>query len=377
MRWVVALLGVVVVAVAVAAPSVSARVATKPWPPATGPGQLFIHFGEEHINDEDGATLLPKVAAEVARYKPVLVTTSGDKANDGVDAQFTLWDGAMAALDRAGVPLLAGAGNHDRTAPAGILPGTLGLFELTTPESFNVYRAHFAKRPYPWGDGKPYPGIGPAERPDDDPAGAAATYYADAGNVRWIFLDNSCWSLSSCDSFQLRADGGRGPQLQFLRAKAAEATELGKLVFVVMHIPTEDPRDQSYTDSTAQNHVMGKGLSPRSADNQAFERAAEESGVDAVFLGHIKGQFLYRGRGDIPYYIDGGAGGELYTTGPVGTDHGYWHGFRLVRVDGQKVTTDTVPILVENGITIEGPDRVAAGTVATFAGFGHQPVFKD
>ncbi len=112
MRWVVAVLGVV----ALAAPSASARVAEKPWPPATGKGQLFIHFGEEHINDEDGATLLPKIAAESARYKPVLVTTSGDKANDGKDDQFTLWDGAMAALDKAGVPVLAGAGNHDRTA---------------------------------------------------------------------------------------------------------------------------------------------------------------------------------------------------------------------------------------------------------------------
>ena len=109
-----------------------------------------------------------------------------------------------------------------------------------------------------------------------------------------------------------------------------------------MHMPTRDPRDQSYIDQTTFNHVMGKGISPhRRADNMRFEEAAEQAGVDGVLVGHIKGQFVYKGRGGIPYYIDGGAGGELYTDGPVGTDHGYWHGFRLLRVAAGKVTTDS------------------------------------
>ncbi|HWH45075.1 MAG TPA: hypothetical protein VNT32_10120, partial [Thermoleophilaceae bacterium] len=81
--------------------------------------------------------------------------------------------------------------------------------------------------------------------------------------------------------------------------------------------------------------------------------------------------------GDIPYFIDGGAGGELYTEGPVGTDHGYWHGFRLVRVDGATITTDTVPIFVPDSIRIEGPDRVARGENVHLFGFGRQPVFND
>ncbi len=29
---------------------------------------------------------------------------------------------------------------------------------------------------------------------------------------------------------------------------------------MVMHMPTRDPRDQSYIDPTTFNHVMGKGL---------------------------------------------------------------------------------------------------------------------
>ena len=43
------------------APAAQASVAERPWPPASGPGQLFVHFGEEHYNDDDGSTLFPKV----------------------------------------------------------------------------------------------------------------------------------------------------------------------------------------------------------------------------------------------------------------------------------------------------------------------------
>ena len=108
-----------------------------------------------------------------------------------------------------------------------------------------------------------------------------------------------------------------------------------------------------------------------------FEEAAEQAGVDGVLLGHIKGQFVYKGRGGVPYYVDGGAGGELYTEGPVGTDHGYWHGFRLLRVAGGKVTTDTVPIFVKDGIRLDGPGYLLIGADAKYEAFGTQPVFND
>ena len=87
---------------------------------------------------------------------------------------------------------------------------------------------------------------------------------------------------------------------------------------------------------------------------------AERAGVDAVFLGHIKGQWTYRGQGNIPYYIDGGVGGELYTDGPVGVDHGYWHGFRLIRVDGDRIQTDVVPIFEPGSIAISGPGHAGS-----------------
>jgi hypothetical protein len=344
-----------------------------------GDGLLFAHYGEEHWNDEDGLTLLPKIVAETIRYRPRMVTMSGDKDNNGTTAELTRWREIMGAYDRAGVPYFAGVGNHDREAPPGVLPGTAGI--LAPPiASLEPYKRVFAGRPYPFGDAAPYddPNMSPKLRPAGDPAGASSHYFVDYRNVRWVFLDNSCWTLSGCDSNQNPplddAKEGR-TQLTFLERVAKQADAQGKLVFVVMHIPTRDPRDQDIADAISRRHVMGKGLV---ADNAKFEDVAARFGIDGVFLGHIKGQFLYRGLGGVPYYIDGGAGGELYTNGPVGTDHGYWHGFRLLRVAGGRVAeNDTVPIFVPNGITLRGPSTVARFTRAQFTATGMQPVFKD
>lgn len=342
----------------------------RPWPPASGPGVLFAHFAEEHWNDEDGLTLLPKVVADTTRYSPSLVTMSGDKANDGVTAELARWEEIMAAYDQAGIPYYAAVGNHDRDS------STQG--GLPPPGPLTDYMEVFRDRPYPFGDAAPKadPLLSPRERAAGDPDGAASHYYVDYGNVRWVFIDNSCFTIEECDLFQepsaqTRTDEG---QFAFLERVAGEATAAGRHVFVVMHMPTRDPGDQSYRDTTARNHVMAKGATD---DNDRFEQFAEAASVDGVFLGHIKGQFLYRGRGGVPYYIDGGAGGELYTEGPVGTDHGYWHGYRLIRVDGERIETDTVPIFVPDGIRIEGPDRLPRGERLHLEAFGTQPVFND
>jgi Calcineurin-like phosphoesterase len=357
---------VITVAAAVAAlafvlPPAAAHAA--PWPAPEGPGTLYVHFGEEHWNDADGLTLLPKVVAESIRYRPALVTMSGDKANDGNTDELTRWRQIMEAYDRAGIPYYAGVGNHDRDVPSGQPGGT------PPPGSIEPYKDVFRGRPYPMGDA--------GSRPADDPAGASTHYFVDHGNVRWIFVDNSCFVIEECDPFQNPSaqNSARRPQLEWLRSVAAEASRAGKSAFVVMHMPTRDPGDQSYRDTIAFNHVMGKGVG--TDDNAKFEQAAQESGVDGVFVAHIKGQFLYLGQGGVPYYIDGGAGGELYTTGPIGTDHGYWHGFRLVRVDGTRITTDTVPIFVDDGITVRGPGEVGRGELVRFTATGRQPVFQD
>jgi Calcineurin-like phosphoesterase len=368
----------VVTAVALACawlgPATASADVPRSWPPRDGPGTLFVHFGEEHINDADGATLLPKVVRESARYRPRLVTMSGDKADDGEPEQFELWAAAVEAYDHRGIPWFAAVGNHDRKAPPG-LPGG-----VATTADFSPYADFFADRPYPMGDASGYgQGILPAQRERSDPEGASSHYFVDAGPVRWVFIDNSCWSIIQCDPLQHPSgqnEGGGEAQLHFLERVGRQASDAGRLVFVVMHMPTRDPGDQTYREPTAVAHTMGKtagGL----LDNTLFERAAVAAGADGVFVGHIKGQFLYRGEGGVPYYIDGGAGGELYTTGPVGTDHGYWHGFRLIRVHAGSFETDAVPIFVDGGIQISGPRRVERKQTRMFEAFGHQPVFND
>ncbi len=361
----------------------NAAVATDPWPPMKGAGHLFVHFGEEHWNDDDGLTLLPKVVDESRRYRPALVTMSGDKDNDGTVDQLTMWRKIMGAYDAVRVPYFPGVGNHDRQSPPGVPPGTGGLFNPAIQGSIANYKSVFAGRPYPFGDAAPYKDRNFAQRsrPSSDPPGASTHYFVDYGKVRWIFVDNSCWGISDCNATQNPsfpdAQGNTG-QFQFLERAAGEARSKGMTAFAVMHMPTRDPRDQSYIDPTTFNHVQGKGLNPSQApDNQTFEQVAERSGIDGVFVGHIKGQFLYRGRGNVPYFIDGGAGGELYTEGPVGADHGYWHGFRLVRVANGRITTDTVPIFTKNGIRLEGPSTLNPGRQGQFEAFGNQPVFKD
>ena len=361
----------VAIALLALATSAAAKSAAEPWPPVDRPGKLFVHFGEEHVNDADGPTLLPKVVRQSARYRPLLVTMSGDKADDGEPEQFRLWAEVMSIYDRKGIPWLAGVGNHDRDS--GGLPGGTNILG-----DFDPYAEFFADRPYPMGDAGGYEEIRPSARPADDPDGASSHYFADAGGVRWVFIDNSCWSIILCNNLQNPSGQSRAAegQLDFLQRVAREAGRQGKLVFVVMHMPTRDPGDQLYRDPIALQHTMGKGAAGV-LDNTLFEQAAKQAGVDGVFVGHIKGQFLYEGEGGIPYFIDGGAGGELYTTGPVGTDHGFWHGFRLINVRGGEFTTDTVPIFVRGGIEITGPEALQPGARATFAALGAQPVFND
>ncbi len=355
-----------------------AAAASAPWPPPGRSGQLYVHMGEEHWNDDDGLTLLPKVVADSIEFRPDVVTMSGDKANDGRTSELARWRQIMEPYDRAGIPYFPAVGNHDgkQQAPEAITDiagGVLPQRDLT------FYKQVFGDRPYPFGDGPPYRDLelSPRTRPASDPPGASSHYFVDHANTRFIFIDNSCYGIAICDLVQsprFPDAEGNNSQYEFLERHAGAAKRAGQRVFVVMHMPTRDPRDQAHSTAGRERHTMGKGASP---DNAEFERRAEALGVDAVFVGHIKGQWQYRGRGNIPYYIDGGAGGELYSDGPLGTDHGYWHGFRLVRIRNDQVTTDAVPIFVPGGIRVEGSGPMQRGEVQRFAAFGRQPVFVN
>jgi hypothetical protein len=137
-----------------------------------------------------------------------------------------------------------------------------------------------------------------------------------------------------------------------------------------MHMPTQDDRP-GHTEPTPLAHTMGEGTS---TDNATFEQRAAAAGIDAVFLGHVKVMQQYAA-GGVPYFTDGGAGGELYADEreEVGVDSGYWYGYRLVRVAGSKVTTDAVPVIVPGGIEVAGPARVASGVRAAFAATARSP----
>ncbi len=340
-----------------------------PWPPAPAEGTLFAHLGEEHWDDPDGPRIFPKVIQESIRYRPAAVLTSADKSSDGTVANLETWRRYMEAYDRAGIPYYAGVGNHDRKAKPGFPEG------VDPTGSLSNYESVFAGRPYPFGDAPPVadPRFAPRRRPPSDPPGASSYYAVDVGPARWIFLDNSCFSFLNCDPLQNPpfpdAEGDRS-QLDFLRRAATEAGAAGRRVFVVVHMPTRDPRP-GHTEPTPAPHTLGEGTSP---ENDLVERLAAQLGVDGVFAGHIKGMWRY-GAGGVPYFTDGGAGGEVYVGSgeQTGVDYGYWHGYRLVHVaPGGGVTTDAVAIFRPKSLELDGPDRVERGSTARWSARGDQ-----
>ena len=353
---------------AIAPTAADAKVPTQ-WPPVAAEGTTFVHFGEEHVDDEDGELILPAVARSSLRFNPVAVLTSADKASDGTAELFGRWRAAMAPFDAARVPYFSAVGNHDRTAGPGFPNGIDPFGSLAT------YQTVFADRPYPFGDAPPVADsrFEPRARPVGDPAGASSHYTVDIANARWIFLDNSCFSLTVCDPQQNPPfpDEGSNGQLEYLANRAAEAKAAGRRVFVVMHMPTQDPRP-GHTEPTSSAHTMGEGVAP---DNAQFEAAAASAEIDGVFLGHVKGQWTYEAQG-VPYFTDGGAGGEVYV-GPneeTGVDYGYWHGFRVVHVaeDGT-VTSDAVPVFATATLDVKGRKRLTRGKDALFSAKGQQP----
>lgn len=344
--------------------------AAAPWPPIPN-GTLFAHYGEEHFDDADGTRILTRVIRDTIAFDPALVTMSGDKDHNGLVETLGEWKRLMSAYDEAGVPFFPAVGNHDRTAKPGFPDG------VDPTGSLQNYMDVFADRPYPFGDAPGYedPEISPTERPAGDPDGASSHYFVDYGPVRWIFIDNSCFSIVNCDPLQNPpfpdADGNAG-QYEFMASAAAEADAEGRLAFVVMHMPTQDDRP-GHTQPTPLPHTMGEGSSP---DNQLFEQSAAAAGIDGVFLGHIKGQWQYVGAGGVPYYTDGGAGGEVYvgSAEETGVDSGYWHGFRLIDVeDGEVAYTDTVPVFAPGPLEIDGPRSIAVGERARLSAVGQQP----
>lgn len=345
-----------------------------PSPPEKGAFDI-VHFGEGHWNEGQGPKTMPVLVQDVVRFRPRFVAFSSDIADIGTPDRLGCFRLIMQPLLSAGIPWFDSPGNHDRVAVAG--PGGVAS------GSIDIWREVFAGMPAPWGD-EPAPGPRfqlPENEPDDG-KGASTHYYFDYGKgraaVRLIVLDNSQQGLTNSDVDQYPAVGPGATdanQLAFLERAATEAQEKGSLAFVTMHQPTQDPRDPTTVHPISVNHTMGKGLSP---DNLAFDAIASRSGVDAVLLGHIQGNALYS-VGDTRYFIDGGGGGSPYTTGPTGTDTGYYYGYRLLRIFRSKGewTYRTYFIPLVDRIRVTAPKTAAVGDELELAATAVQPFDPD
>ena len=251
------------------APAAQAATTPKPWPPAGGSGHLFVHYGEEHWNDEDGLTLLPKVVEE---SRPLQARPGDDVRRQGQRRH------RRPAHDVAQHHGRLRPARASRTSPASATttawrrpacrPGRAGCSTRRCAASVTNYKSVFAGRPYPFGDAAALqePQLRPALAPGIRPGGRLHPLLRGLREARWIFIDNSCWGIR-----RLRRRSRTRPSptpratpasSSSSSAAATEARSKGMTAFAVMHMPTQDPRDQSYTDTTAFNHVMGKGLNP-------------------------------------------------------------------------------------------------------------------
>ena len=318
---------------------------------------------------------MPILVQDVKAFDPDLIAFSSDIADIGTPDRLGCFRQIMRPIDVAGIPWYDSPGNHDRVAIAG--PGGVAN------GSIEIWRDVFSDMPAPWGDGKPPVGVTVPEGEDDDGEGAATHYFLDYGPkgdpaFRLIVLDNSQHSLTTSDIDQYPAVGPGAKdasQLAFLQRAAADADAQGLASLVLMHQPTQDPRDLSNVHPTSLNHTMGKGLSP---DNRAFDLLASQNGVDAVLLGHIQGNVEYT-FGDTDYFIDGGGGGTPYARHEVGTDTGYYYGFRVLRFfqtgEGWDFRTYFVPLV--DKLELTSPESITVGDEAEFAAAAIQPFDAD
>jgi hypothetical protein len=345
-------------------PHPAAPAAAPAWPPPPAPGSFDIaHFGEAHYNEGQGPLTVPLLVQDLIAYDPDLVAFSSDMADVGNLDRMTCFEEIMSPLQQAGIPWYDSPGNHDRTTIGNTFGGVLA-------DQIGPWRTTFADAPAPWGDGPLPPGVSVPAGEDNDGAGAATHYYLDYKQTRLIVLDNSRHSFGQSDVDQYPAVGPLAKdasQLAFLHRTAQDAREKGLLAFVMMHQPTQDPRDQTYAYPISYNHTMSKGATP---DNQAFDALAVATEVDAVLIGHILGNAQYE-VADVPYFIDGGGGGSPYTRDRTGVDTGYYYAYRLLRVHDDGFRTYVVPLV--DHLEVTAPATAMTGSEITLAATAVQP----
>lgn len=109
-------------------------------------------------------------------------------------------------------------------------------------------------------------------------------YWFSYANVLFVAFDNAMERSGPDD-------------LKWLDDTLARHRDEHDLCFVYMHVPTRDPRP-------GHNHAMEEGA-------DGLVDVLKKHRVSAVFAGHIHG-YLEDDLGDLPVYVTGGAGADLY-----------------------------------------------------------------
>ena len=228
------------------------------------------------------------------------------------------------------------------------------------------------------GDAAQYddPLFSPRQRPAEDPEGAASHYFVDYGDVRWIFIDNSCWQITGCDSFQLpsaQTQPGEA-QFDFLERVAQEGTDAGKTVFVVMHMPTRGPRRPELPRHHRPDAHDGQGRVARQRRVRGDRRRKRASTACSSATSRASSSTEARATSR----TTSTAARAASSTRPARR-----HRPRLLA----RVPPDPCrrgpdrhrhrPDLRRGRHPDRGPDSVAGGNDVEFAAFGKQPVFND
>jgi hypothetical protein len=244
-------------------------------------------------DNRDGYDTFKQIIQQINSESPVFVIDNGDLVFSGKPNQYRLFDQMASTIQST---LCTTLGNHDMRGNG---------------------RSTYTKL------------YGPA-------------YYSfDFSDSHFIFLDSAPgWSEKQAISDE---------QYRWLEKDLIKAQ--GKLIFVITHIPPEDPRGavtaneipnyvnevksgQNWAEQKLNDYSSSKSMSHGFQDPQEaakFEKLMSQYHVNTVYLSHIHSYLEYTKDG-VRYLITGGAGAELLTT------NSYYH-YMISKIGNADTTT--------------------------------------
>lgn len=244
-------------------------------------------------DNRDGYDTFAEIIQQVNGLNPVFVIDNGDLVFSGKPNQYRLFDKMVASI---GTTLCTTLGNHD--------------IRGNGRETYTML-------------------YGPA-------------YYSfDYADSHYVFLDSSPgWKQKQAISDE---------QYAWLERDLTKAQ--GKHIFVITHIPPEDPRDgvtpneipnmvndvktdDNLLEEKLNNYYETKNMNHGFSDPQEaakFENLMSAYHVDTVYLSHIHSYFEYTKDG-VRYMITGGAGAEMLTK------NSYYH-YMIAKIGDINTTT--------------------------------------